>query len=521
MTSRLVLGCSSLGRTLVDDIAERRGPLTVVTDAEHQIETLRSDGVDVLARDPGDEATFSAIEADPETVIVAGDDPARNVAIAELAHRRFPASFLLAYSGREPTASQRERLVAAADEVIDATRAAAAFVLASSGDTGVRVRQLQRVLRSIDGTLAIVTHDNPDPDAIASAVALSRIAEDAGCETTICYYGAISHQENRAFVNVLEYDLQDLDPGELPEGMDGVALVDHSRPGVNDGLPRDTDVDVVIDHHPPRVPVEARFVDLRSDVGATSTLLVEYLESLEIPLATDIATGLLFGIRVDTNDFRREVSPTDFEAAATLFPHADMDALRRIESPTISTDTLAIIGRAIENRVQEGSVLLSGVGEVRDRDALAQSADRLLDLEGVSATLVYGIQDGTIYVSARARGTDIDLGETLRDAFGQIGSAGGHADMAGAQVTLGVLERIEDRDESLRAIVDSVVSNRFFEALQSRNERLLGDVYGPTPYDVADAEVDEDPIVDPADVLESVTGPEGAVSEESNEDDDG
>ena len=519
MTTRLVLGVGSLGRPLVDDLAERRGSLTVVTDDEHRIDTLRADGITVVASDPTDRSVLDDLEVAPDTVIVAFDDPERNSRLSETAADVFPAAFLLAYTGRAATTQQRDRIAAAANEVVDPTAAAAAFVLASSGDSGVRVRQLRRVLRGIDGTLAIVTHDNPDPDAIASAVALARIAETAGCNTTICYYGAISHQENRAFVNLLEYDLQELDAGEVPASMDGVALVDHSRAGVNDGLPRGTEVDVVIDHHPPRVPVEAKFVDLRSDVGATSTLLVEYLEALEIPLATDIATGLLFGIRVDTNDFRREVSPADFEAAATLMPHVDLDALKRIESPTIDTETLETIGRAIENRVQEGSVLLSGVGEVRNRDALAQSADRLLNLEGVNATLVYGIQEGTIFVSARARGTDIDLGETLRDAFGQIGSAGGHADMAGAQVTLGVLERIEDHDESLGTIVDSVVTNRFFEALESRDDLLLGDVYGPTPYDLG-GDDPADPVIDPDEIITSITGDETPTQTDSTDEEE-
>jgi len=174
-----------------------------------------------------------------------------------------------------------------------------------------------------------------------------------------------------------------------------------------------------------------------------------------------------------------------------------METLQRIEDPSVSSETLEVVGRAITNRVTEGSVLLSCVGDLSDRDALAQAADRLLNLEDVHATVVYGVLDGTIYVSARARGADIDLGEVLRDAFGQIGSAGGHADMAGAQITLGVLDSIDDREETLHEIVTSVINDRLLEAVQSRSHRLLGNVhtaadYGPEAYARQNAVLDDD-----------------------------
>ena len=252
---------------------------------------------------------------------------------------------------------------------------------------------------------------------------------------------------------------------------------------MNDQLPPDTPIDVVIDHHPPREPVEATFVDLRSDAGATSTLLTDYLRRLNVEPSEPVATGLLYGIRVDTREFSREVSVEDYEAAAFLLPHVDRSTLERVESPSISPETLDTMGRAIRNREIRGSVLTTCVGHLRDRDALAQAADRLLDLDGVTTCLVYGYDDGTIYASARARGAQLDVGETLRDAFGQIGSAGGHADMAGAQVPMGVLGDTEDSEE-LASIVRDVVTDRFFETLRERPSWEPG-----PPYDGLDAPV--------------------------------
>ena len=489
MTDRLVLGSGSLSQRLVESLLDRPGQLHLLTTDENRAD-IYGDRAVAHVGDPTDRATLRALD-NVDVVIVGDDDPDVNVAAARAARETFPDAHLFAYAGFEAGA-RKATLDTVADTVVDPAQTVTDHLLARVSDGGIKLRQLTRVLRRID-RLAIVTHDNPDPDAIASAVALGRIAEQTDCDVDICYYGEITHQENRAFINLLSFELTNLDAEATLVDYDGVALVDHSRPGVNDGLPEETPVDIVIDHHPPRAPVEARFVDLRSGVGATSTLLVDYLDKFGMEMAEDVATGLLFGIRVDTREFTREVSAADFEAAARLLPAADLGLLERIESPSISPETFETIASAIQNRREEGLVLLSCVGSLSDRDALAQAADRLLMMEDVSATLVYGYRDGTIFVSARAQGIGIDLGEVLRDAFGRIGSAGGHADMAGAQITMGVLESVEDRDESLREIVEAVISERFLEALDAQTGQRFVPVYVPTnnadEYLVADEEL--------------------------------
>ncbi|WP_115862381.1 DHH family phosphoesterase [Halorussus litoreus] len=471
MVSRLVLGCGTVGQNLVEAITDRPGRLVVVDDAESRIEALRDEKVSASHGDPTERESVAGSVEDVDVVVVAGDDAAANCRATELAADLYPDAYILAYTGKNPTDDQRFVLSATADRVIDPTDTVAEQVLtAALGEYAFRTATLRRVLRSIDGTLAVFMHDNPDPDAIASAVALCRIAEELDVDAQACYFGEISHQENRAFVNLLDLELRNVEAGpdlDLSE-FGGIALVDHSRPGVNDQLPEDTPVDVVVDHHPPKEPPEARFVDLRSDVGATSTLLAEHTQRLGVELTEDVATALLYGIRVDTKDFAREVSTADFEAAAILLPLADVATLERVESPSVSADTFETIARAIRNRRVEGTVLASCVGKLADRDALAQAADQLLAMEDVSTTLVYGFRDGTVFVSARARATDVDLGETMRAAFDQIGSAGGHADMAGAQIPLGLLGEVEAEEEaSLTTVVSEVVTDRFFETIRS------------------------------------------------------
>jgi hypothetical protein len=87
-------------------------------------------------------------------------------------------------------------------------------------------------------------------------------------------------------------------------------------------------------------------------------------------------------------------------------------------------------------------------------------------MDGVTTTFVFGYVGDTVYGSARTCDGDIDIGETLRDAFDQVGSAGGHANMAGAQLPIGML--VEPDDEETGAMIREAVSARFFEALDTR-----------------------------------------------------
>ncbi|ELZ91582.1 phosphoesterase-like protein [Haloferax mucosum ATCC BAA-1512] len=465
MVHRLVLGCDSVGGDLVGTLAASPGSVTVICERERRVEDLRADGITASVGDPSDPTNYPD---DIDTVIVAGESAAANLDAAVAAHDRFAKASLLVYLADDAERSVRTAIERIADEVIDSRRIVSDRILDAVGTSHTeRLKRLMQVLRDLDGPLAVIMHDNPDPDAIAAALALQSIAERANVEADVCYFGDISHQENRALVNLLDLDLNVLDDVPDEDEYAGYALVDHSRPGVNDRLHEDTDIDIVIDHHPPRGPVQAAYVDLRQDVGSTSTLLSEYLERFGMVPNTTVATALLFGIRVDTNDFTREVSTADFEAAAYLVPHVDSDLLERVETPSMTSETMETLARAISNRDVRGDILTTNVGDIRERDALAQAADYLLGMEGIEVTVVYGLMDGTVYVSGRARGARVDLGETFRDALGTIGSAGGHADMAGAQIPLGILDDVgDDSRESLATIVTDIVAGRVFETIE-------------------------------------------------------
>lgn len=468
MVARLLLGCGAgtVGHALVELAREQSDTVHVVTLDPEQREFPQRD-VTITAADPADPAVLSGISAPVTSVFIGTESASRNVAIARAASEVFEDVPIVAYTGDDPTDEERETLASLVGTVLDPTSAVREYTgEVIIGQEASRARHLRNLFSDIDGHLGVVLHDNPDPDAIASGIGLATLARESGVDAAVYYFGEISHQENRALVNVLDLDLVSLDDTEAIGDCDAIALVDHSLPGVNDQLEKETSIDIVIDHHPSPGPVEARHLDVRSDVGSTSTMLVEYFNALEVEPSEGLATALLFGIRTDTSDFSRGVCQLDFEAAATLLPLVDVGVLDRIERPTVSAETIETLARAIRNSEINDGICTTCVGRLRDRDALAQAADRLLSMQGVIGVLVYGFADETVYISARAHGPDLDIGETLRDAFDQIGSAGGHARMAGAQIPIGFLgEGTEENEELLTEIVREVIDGRFFETL--------------------------------------------------------
>ncbi|MUV88968.1 bifunctional oligoribonuclease/PAP phosphatase NrnA [Halapricum sp. CBA1109] len=326
------------------------------------------------------------------------------------------------------------------------------------------VSTLRELLESA-GSLTIVCHNNPDPDCLASALALGRIAAAAGIdERRILYSGTISHQQNRAFVNLLDIDLQPFDRGAVVDRADDelLAFVDHSVAGGNNEVPDGTPVDIVLDHHPAE-NIEARFVDHRPELGATATILTEYVTELDVEIDTTLATALLFAIRRETLGFLRGTTPAEYAAAGNLHETADRDLLRKLSTPSVSGVTVDAIADAIENRFVTGAVLITHVGRTSERDALPQAADYLATLEGVETAIVFGIVEESIHLSGRSTDPRIHMGDVLAGAFEDVGSAGGHREMAGGEVPLGIFAGYED--DQLVDIVEQVVTARLIGTL--------------------------------------------------------
>jgi nanoRNase/pAp phosphatase (c-di-AMP/oligoRNAs hydrolase) len=278
----------------------------------------------------------------------------------------------------------------------------------------------------------ILMQDDPDPDAIASALALKTLLGRPKSAAIIATFGTIRRPENRAMVRILDIDVEQVKPRTLPD-YDRLALVDTQPAIFEEPL---GDVDLVIDHHPEEAPVRARLKDVRPSYGATSTIMTEYLRAADVKVRERLATALLYGIKADTLHLERGATRADMQAFAFLHAHANHNALRRIERPDLPDAALDVLARGIAGRRLVDGVMFVHLGPVTYPELVAQFADLFLQVEGAEWSVVSGCVNHELHVSVRNVGYVRAAGEIVHEAFGDLGGAGGHRSMAKAVVKL-------------------------------------------------------------------------------------
>lgn len=300
-------------------------------------------------------------------------------------------------------------------------------------------RLLEKLLGAVDAEhpTAIYTHDHPDPDAIASAYALKHLlSKQLDIDPVIAYGGTIGRASNRAMVDLLGIRLEPLHQMDFDE-FGTHCLIDTQPETGNHSLPSDLPFSIAIDHHP-RGEVDDRipFLDIRTEYGATSTMMFYYLKAAGLDLPTKLATALLFGIKSDTRELEREASEADLHAYLEIFPRADLTLLNRIERPRIPRRYFEAFHQALSASVIHGQALVSDVGTVENPDLVAELADFLIPLDVVDYALVMGRHEGRLFLSLRTRQEQHDAGRTIAAVVSDLGTAGGHGRMAGAQIDL-------------------------------------------------------------------------------------
>jgi len=326
--------------------------------------------------------------------------------------------------------------------------------------------------------LLIVTHDNPDPDALVTASALARLVEAMRkTKCRISCSGVVGRAENRVLARALR--VKPMAASRLNwQRWPKIALVD-CQPGTgNNSFPPRRIPDIVLDHHPVRSRTRGRFVEVQPAYGACATMLAEYFQQGEVAVGADLAAAFCYAIASETRDFSRDTSPADIEAYVRLYPGANKRLLSRILHPRLKPSYYSTIARAVISAFTYSNIIGSHLGDVDHPDMVSLVADFLIRHQRMGWSFVTGRCKNELIVSIRMLGSNAHAGTILRRVLAKRGHAGGHGAMAGGQVSLNGL------DAAARTQLENDLALRFIHVLRRRRDVELKPLMPPNELEL-------------------------------------
>lgn len=303
----------------------------------------------------------------------------------------------------------------------------------------------------------IQTHNFPDPDAIASAYGLQKLLKLRGVRATLCYKGKIDRYSTGKLVELMGIELLNVDDLEKVLSNDDEIILVDSQKGNSNIIDIAGDEIICIDHHPKNDMFEYRFSDIRPEIGACSTLIAQYFFENNVPMDSQIATTLTYGIRIDTSNLTRGVSRLDIEMLYRMYDDCDYGIISMLENSVLCFEDLVAYSKAISSIDVYEDISFADTG--KDCPVIADISDFMLALKEVTFSVVYSAKDGGIKLSVRSVGAALDAGKVIGKALEGIGSGGGHASMAG-----GFIPFVGDAQE--KAALLGEVKNRFIAVIR-------------------------------------------------------
>lgn len=316
--------------------------------------------------------------------------------------------------------------------------------------------KLEEMLECIKNKhIFIQTHNFPDPDAIASAFGMKVLLQKRGISSTICYQGKIDKFSTKKMIETLGIEIKSISEIDSIAEEDEILLVDSQ---VGNANLKDScgNTIICIDHHPSFGIADYRYCDIRPRVGACASMVATYFISNDIKIDKDVATALMYGIKVDTANLSRGVSNLDLNMFYSLYNLSDMDLINSLETSTLQFNDLSAYANAIKSIKVYDNISFANTGNHCPEPLIASISDFMLLIAGVNLCVVYSIKVDGIKISVRSDAGSFDAGQLTNDALYGIGSGGGHPSMAGGFVPF--TESHEKVDEMIEQIENNFIN---------------------------------------------------------------
>ncbi len=427
---------TELAIRMLDEILLPSFDVEFLVESKPLARKLHDNGLSVSAGDLRRTDTYLKAELSPGTCVVVEDNGRRS--LKKILEAIWDAGGTLVYVlgvGVTNTQKREEELKAQFPELsylaLSELFGGPLLTEFSRSLTRLKVQQYQRFFSDAD-RVVIVLHNDPDPDAMASGLALRNVLRRTKQTAVIAALQGVTRPENLRMVHLLDIQVEIMTPEQIT-AFDRIAMVDVQPHYFGNAIDR---VDLVIDHHPEQTGYTAVYKDIRANYGSTSTILTEHLRAVDANISERTATAMLYAIKSDTLFFNRQANRVDIEAFSYLYPLADATLIKKMEGAEITMDRLEFVLKARQHGQLQEQVFCTFLGNSPREDFITYVADFYLQLEDVKWTIVSGIVNDNLVMSVRNLGYSRNAGEFVRKYFNDIGSAGGHRSMAKAVVPL-------------------------------------------------------------------------------------
>jgi len=314
--------------------------------------------------------------------------------------------------------------------------------------------------------LFIMPHDFPDPDALASAAAMHLLLDKRfGIHSQIVFNGTVSRAENKELLRRLRYKWSQTNALTPPCRPVFSILVDTAPWSANITIPSFVRPVAMIDHHcHTRGQVHRDlYADIRSEAGATTTIMHEYLKAAQITPPRWLAAIMAYAISSETRDLSREYESADVQAYLELAARADLKVVGKIRHAPLPRSYFTLLQEALTNARKYDKAAWSHLSAITQPEIVAEVADLLLRMEGLRWSFCTAYVNDGLFVSLRSNQAGARCSRLLRAVIGRKGSSGGHDSMAAGFLDLkGVSEA--ERSDRRQAMVGAILGKIFKKA---------------------------------------------------------
>ncbi|QUH28618.1 DHH family phosphoesterase [Vallitalea guaymasensis] len=291
-----------------------------------------------------------------------------------------------------------------------------------------KLKELLKQLKNA-GKVYIQPHNIPDPDSIASSLGIKFLLDKYGIKSKIIHVQTIEKANSKKMVEL--FNIKMTVKNEMKYNKDDFVILVDTQLGNSNVTNLIKQNVMVIDHHEIVNDTDTYlFKDIRSDIGACSSIVAEYFYVNDIPLTVNVATALLYGIMMDTDNLSRRVNDLDIEMFYFLYNQAEISMIKSLKLNQIVKSDLIAYAKALNNVEIYGYLGFVHIEDCND-SLLGTISDMVNTIEGVSVVVAYAKRADGVKFSIRSESTKIKANKLMRFIMAHRGVGGGHDEMAG------------------------------------------------------------------------------------------